>query len=1319
MGFGIRGLGFLTALALLTAVHPAAAQVNVTTYHNDLARTGANTAETILTPTNVNSAQFGKLFSVAVQGDVYAQPLYLANVAIAGGTHDVLYVATEHDTVYAIDAASGAIYWQVNLLPPGGRTINTNNDIATGCVDTVPEVGITGTPVIDPVAGTLYVVAKYYANGAFGQSLHALDVGTGADKVTAARIAASIPGTGSTSKQGVLSFDPRQSNQRAALGLVGGHVLIAFASHCDIDPWHGWLMSYDPSTLTQEAAYSTTPNGTSGGIWMSGGGIAADSNGNIFLATGNGTWDGTADFGDSILKMGLPAGGAFAVLDYFTPFDQAALFVGDTDVSAGGVLLLPTLPSGKELLVNMGKKGTIVLLDRNNLGKYCVNLTPACTNSDPQIVQEISGATAGVWGSPAYWNGNLYWSGANESIHAYSFDTTAGTISTAPTSQSAEVFAFASPPPVISSNGNSNAILWALDGSADASTCVAGSTCLGLWAYDATNLGSLLYNSGQAPNNRDSAGSAIKFGVPVIANGKVYVGGVGAVTAYGLLGTTNATPRPVFNPASGTYLSGQSVTLTDATAGAAIYYTVNGTTPTTSSTPYTGPIKLTKTTTLQALAVASGATPSGVASSLYTISVQPTAAAPTLNPAPGTYAAAQTVTLTDNLPGAKIYYTTNGTTPTSASRVYSGPISVAATTTIKAIAAATGYTTSSVTSGVYTIGTPPANPPTFSPAPGSFTAAQSVKLADSTAGATIHYTTDGTTPTPGSTVYSGPITVAATTTLEAIAVATGFTTSGVAKGIYTINTVTPAAAPTLSPAPGSYATAQTVALADTTPGATIYYTTNGTTPTTASPVYAGPINVGTTTTIQAIAFASGFSTSALTSGVYTIGAQGPAPASVSLAAVANLYGLADAGTAVTGGGADGHDNAFAANLLGTSVTWGTTTFSLAAAGPGSAVTSTTIPLPADRFTAVSLLASGLNGGAANQVFTVTYSDGTSANFTQSLSDWYTPKKYAGESVVATMAYRVHATGTTQAGPVYLYGYVFTLDAAKVVSSITLPANANVVVVGIDLTPVAGGLPAAAPTMSPAPGTYGAAQTVSLSDATPGAVIYYTEDGTTPTTASTLYAAPLSISTSTTLKAIAVTTGYSASAIASGTYTIQPQATTPVSVSLQGIANLYGLADSGTAVTSGGADGHNNAFASNLLGGSVIWGDTVFTLAAAGPNSAVANKVVPLPQGSNAAISLLASGVNGGQLGQVFVVTYTDGTTTSFTQSLSDWYTPKQYAGETTVATMAYRIKSTGATQAGPIYLYAYSFPLDAAKTVASLTLPSNANVVIAAIDLAP
>jgi hypothetical protein len=1319
MGFGIRGSALLTAFALLTAVYSATAQVNVTTYHNDLARTGANTAERILTPANVNSAQFGKLFSTAVQGDVYAQPLYLANVAIAGGTHNVLYVATEHDTVYAIDADNGAIYWQVNLIPPGGRTINTNNDIATGCVDTVPEVGITGTPVIDPAAGTLYVVAKYYASGAYGQTLHALDVGTGADKLAPTSINASVAGTGTSSKNGVLKFDPRQENQRAALSLVNGHLLIAWGSHCDIYPWHGWLISYNASTLAQEAAFSSTPNGVEGGIWMTGGGIAADAAGSIYFATGNGTFDGTADFGDSIIKMSLPGAGAFTVQDYFTPFDQASLYANDTDVAAGGILLLPTLPSGRQLLVNMGKKGTIVLLDRSNLGKYCVNLTPACTNNDPQIVQEIIGATAGVWGSAAYWNGNLYWTGANESIHAYSFDTTTGAISTAPTSQSAEIFAFTSPPPVISSNGNSNGILWALDGSADNSTCVAGSTCLGLWAYDATNLGKLLYNSGQAPNNRDAAGSAIKFGVPIIADGKVYAGGVGAVTAFGLLGSANVTPAPAFSPAAGTYLSGQTVTLADATAGAAIYYTTNGTTPTTASTPYTAPIALTKTTTLQAIAVANGATPSGVGSNLYTISAKPTAAAPALRPAPGVYATAQTVTLTDNTPGATIYYTTNGATPTTASAVYAGPISVAATTTIKAIASAAGYTTSGATSGVYTIGTPPAAAPTFSPAPGSFTAAQTVTIADTTAGATIHYTTNGTTPSAASAVYAGPITVAATTTLQAIAVASGYATSGVATGTYSINTVTPAAAPTLSPSPGSYAMAQTVTLADTTPGATIYYTTNGTTPTTASAVYAGPISVAATTTIQAIAYASGFSTSAATTGVYTIGAQGPVPVSVSLAAVANVYGLADAGTAVTGGGVDGHDNAFAANLLGTSVTWGTVNFRLAAAGPGSAATNTTIPLPTGSFTAISLLASGVNGGAANQVIKVTYGDGTTTNFTQSFSDWYAPKKYPGESVAATMAYRVHSTGTTQAGPVYLYGYALPLNAAKVVSSITLPANANVVVVGVDLTPVANQGAAAMPQFSPAPGTYTNAQSVTLADATPNAVIHYTTDGSTPTSASTAYTAPISVTTTTTINAVAIAAGFTDSPIASATYSIQSQGTTPVSVSLEGIANLYGLANSGATVTGGGADGHDNAFDANLLGASVTWGSVVFTPAVAGPNSAVSNKVVPLPQGRNAAISLLASGVNGARLNEVFVVTYTDGSATSFTQSLSDWYTPKNYAGEAVVAGMADRIKATGVTQSGPVHLYGYSFPLDAAKTVASLTLPGDANVVVVAIDLTP
>jgi hypothetical protein len=318
-----------------------------------------------------------------------------------------------------------------------------------------------------------------------------------------------------------------------------------------------------------------------------------------------------------------------------------------------------------------------------------------------------------------------------------------------------------------------------------------------------------------------------------------------------------------------------------------------------------------------------------------------------------------------------------------------------------------------------------------------------------------------------------------------------------------------------------------------------------------------------------------------------------------------------------------------------------------------------------------------------------------------------------------MQYRVHSTGVTQAGPVYLYGYSFPLNAAKTVSSITLPASVNVVVVAIDLTPAASGTAAATPAFSPAPGTYAGAEAVSLTDVTTGASIYYTVDGSTPTTASTPYTGPIAVSATTTINAIATASGYTTSAVASGTYAIQSQSAAPVSVSLQGSANLYGLANSATPVTGGGVDGHGNAFAANLLGSTVTWGSTVFTLAAAGPDSAATNTVLTLPQGSFVAVSLLASGVNGGALNQDFVVTYTDGTATSFTQSLSDWYAPRNYAGETTLATMAYRVRSTGVTQAGPVYLYGYSFPLDGTKTVASLTLPNNANVVVVGIDLTP
>ena len=322
------------------------AQVNVTTWHNDLSRTGANAQETILTTANVNVTNFGKVFSAPVDGQVYAQPLYLSGVSIAGGTHNVVYVATQHDSVYAIDADSGAIYAQVSLIASGGTTVSSSADL--GCGDIEPEVGITGTPVIDPASNTLYVVSKSKVNGSIVQQLHALSTLTLAEKLGGpVQIQASAPGTAPDGNGTTVTFDPRLEAQRPGLVLENGHVLIAWGAHCDNPPYHGWLMSYNAATLAQEAAFDATPNAESststqtpaGGIWMAGAAPAVDANGDIYLTTGNGHF-GNGDYSDSVLKLGAPANNTFPLLDYFTLFDQGG--PGDSDVGSSGLVLFPT-----------------------------------------------------------------------------------------------------------------------------------------------------------------------------------------------------------------------------------------------------------------------------------------------------------------------------------------------------------------------------------------------------------------------------------------------------------------------------------------------------------------------------------------------------------------------------------------------------------------------------------------------------------------------------------------------------------------------------------------------------------------------------------------------------------------------------------------------------------------------------------------------------------------------------------------------------------------------------------------------------------------
>jgi hypothetical protein len=504
------------------------AQTSVTTQHNDNSRTGQNLNETTLTLSNVNSTQFGKLFSQKLDGYVYAQPLYVPNVSIPGqGTHNVVYVVTEHDSVYAFDGDSSvARLWHVSFInPQRGITTVSSND--AGCGDLVPEIGITGTPVIDTASGTLYVVSNTKQNGKFFQQLHALDITTGAEKFGGPiLINAKVKGTGDGTQNGYVHFDPLRNNQRPGLLLQNGSVYISWASHCDIGPYHGWIISYNAQTLKQNGVWNATPNAGLGGFWSGGAGIAADSSSNLYVASGNAMFDvntGGRDYGDSIIRLSPANNNRFPVADYFTPYDQGNLYDGDVDLGSGGVLLLPDQTGAHpHLLIESGKEGTIYLVDRDNMGHY----NP---NNNSQIVQSLNTIIGGVWGMPAWWNNNVYFGGSYDAVKAFSFNPTTGFLSTTWVSETGTSYSYPGPTPSISANGNSNAIVWTLqtDGSGSNGSAI-------LHAYDATDLDTELYNSTQN-SSRDNPGGAVKFTLPTIANGKVYVPAVQQLSVYGIL----------------------------------------------------------------------------------------------------------------------------------------------------------------------------------------------------------------------------------------------------------------------------------------------------------------------------------------------------------------------------------------------------------------------------------------------------------------------------------------------------------------------------------------------------------------------------------------------------------------------------------------------------------------------------------------------------------------------------------------------------------------------------------------------------------------
>ncbi len=512
-----------TITLTVTTTLPPPSSANVLTYHNDVGRTGQNLNETILTHSNVNSTSFGKKAFLTTDGLVDAEPLYVSNLQIGGATHNVVFVVTEHNSVYAFDADTFTQLWKVSMTPSG----EASSDAVNGCGQVTPEIGITSTPVIDLKAGpngTIYLVAMTKNGSTYFQRLHALDLTTGADLAgSPVTIQATFP-----NNSGTTTFAPKQYKERAALLLLNGVIYTSWASHSDIGPYTGWVMGYSQSSLQQTSVIDITPNGSLAAIWMAGAGLAADSTGNIYFLAGNGTFDDTlnssgfpenGDYGNAFIKLST-IGNKLAVADYFNMFNTDSESAGDTDLGSGGAMVLPDLQDSAQntwhLAVGAGKDTHMYVVNRDMMGKFNAQ-------NDNAIYQQLSSVLpGGVWAMPAYFNGTIYYGSVNAPLKA--FTITNAKVAASASSSSSASFGYPGSTPSVSANGTSNGIVWAVQN---------GGTAV-LHAYDGSNLATELYNSNQAANSRDHfAGN--KFITPMIANGKVFVGTPTGVIVFGQL----------------------------------------------------------------------------------------------------------------------------------------------------------------------------------------------------------------------------------------------------------------------------------------------------------------------------------------------------------------------------------------------------------------------------------------------------------------------------------------------------------------------------------------------------------------------------------------------------------------------------------------------------------------------------------------------------------------------------------------------------------------------------------------------------------------
>ena len=985
--------------------------VPVLTWRYDNTHAGQNTNETVLTPSNVNPSSFGKLFSLTVDSTSYAQPLYVPGLKMSdGNVHNVLFVATENDSIYAFDAdsnggANAKPIWHVTLLDSahgaasGATAIPWNQkDAIYGQGDIGPTIGITGTPVINAATNTMYVVGNTEESGVFYSRLHAINIVTGAEQKSPVvakspvTITATVSGTGTGSSGGKVSFNPLVDNQRPALDFYNGYVYIGYAAHGDIGPWHGWLFAYNATTMQQSAALCLSPNGGGAGIWASGAGLPIDddaSGGRMFVVTGNNgpndftslpPFNSSSQLGESVVDFSL-ANGGLAATEAFTSYNAEKLDDGDLDQGAGGILMVPDQDGAHpHILVQAGKEGRLLVLNRDNLGGYNKG-----GSSNPDALQDMTGVIGGMWSTPAYWNGNVYFWPSKDYPKQFSMND--GVLSAEPVTKGSIYSAFPGPSFSISSNGTDDGIAWAVR----SDQFVTYGTAV-LYAWAANSLTKPIYES-DTNSSRDGMGSATKFSIPLVTNGKVYAISHYQVDVYGLFNNEPSAAAPKISPNGGTFTSGQNVTLSSTTSSAQIFYTLDGTTPTPASTLYTDSIPITSDTTLKAIASAAGYLQSPTSTAVFNFSDQ--TPMPKFSPAAGIYSSAQQVKLSDTDASAKIYYTTNGSSPSAKSTLYSGAITVAASETINAIAIDPNLNNSDVASSAYTI---TAGGETINFANG-FSSTTGLTLNGSTKASNDSrlQLTDGGVNEAGSVFWNKLISVQAFTTTftfqlseakangftftiqnvkptalggdsaglgyqgiaKSVAVkfnfynynnegsnSTGFYTNGQAPVTPTIN-ITPsgivlnsddaitatityngskltltlydgvvnktfttsetinipsvigsstayvgftggsgglsasqkiaswtytsqAVSPAFTPPAGTYTAAQKVTFKSATTNAQIYYTINGTTPTSASTHYTGAITVSASKTIQAIAVSPTVGTSVVSSAAYTV-----------------------------------------------------------------------------------------------------------------------------------------------------------------------------------------------------------------------------------------------------------------------------------------------------------------------------------------------------------------------------------------------------------------------------------------------------------------